>query len=74
MCAKLLKSCLTLCDPIAVALQAPLSVVFPRQRYWSGLPLPSPGGLPNLGLKPKSPSPALQVCSGKLYCFVFSLP
>ena len=33
---------------------------FPRQEYWSGLPFPSPGVLPNPGIKPKSPaSPAL---------------
>ena len=32
--------------------QALLSVGFPRQEYWSGLPFPSPGDLPNLGIKP----------------------
>ena len=37
--------------------QGPLSVEFPRQEYWSGLPFPSPGGFPNPGIKP--PSPAL---------------
>ena len=44
-----------------VALQAPLSVGFPRQQYWSGLPFPSPGHLLNPGIKPASP--ALQVNS-----------
>ena len=34
--------------------QAPLSVGFPRQEYWSGLPLPSPGDLPNPRIKPES--------------------
>ena len=34
-----------------VARQAPLSVGFSRQEYWSGLPLPSPEGLPNLGIE-----------------------
>ena len=29
---------------------------FPRQEYWSGLPCPSPGNLPNLGFKPRSPA------------------
>ena len=29
---------------------------FSRQEYWSGLPFPSPGDLPNLGIKPKSPA------------------
>ena len=41
--------CLTLCDPLAVALQAPLSMGFPRQEYWSGLPVPPPGDLPTQG-------------------------
>ena len=37
-----------------VACQAPLSVVFSRQEYWSGLPFPSPGDLPDPGIKPGS--------------------
>ena len=46
--------------PWTVALQAPLSMGFSRQEYWSGLPFPSPGDLPNPGIKPASPvSPAL---------------
>ena len=40
--------------PRTIARQAPLSVKFPRQEYWSGLPFPSPGDLPNLGIKPAS--------------------
>ena len=37
---------------------------FSRQEYWSGLPFPSPGDLPNLGIEPESPgSPALEVDS-----------
>ena len=36
------KSCLTLVTPWTVAHQAPLSIVFTRQEYWSGLPCPSP--------------------------------
>ena len=49
-----------------VALQAPLSVGCFRQEYWSGLPFPSPGDLPNPGIEPASP--ALQAVSlpGKL--------
>ena len=35
-----------------LAHQAPLSMRFPRQEYWSGLPFPSPGHLPNPGIKP----------------------
>ena len=34
--------------------QAPLSVEFSRQEYWSGLPFPSPGDLPDTGIKPRS--------------------
>ena len=41
--------------------QAPLSVAFSRQEYWSGLPFPSPGNLPDPGIEPASP--ALQVDS-----------
>ena len=37
-----------------VACQAPLSMEFPRQEYWSGEPLPSPGDLPDPGIKPWS--------------------
>ena len=37
-----------------VAHQAPLSMAFPRQEYWSGLPFPSPGDLPDPGVKPAS--------------------
>ena len=48
--AKSLQSCLTLCDPWTVALQAPLSMGFSRQEYWSGLPCPLPGDLPNPGI------------------------
>ena len=40
--AKLLQSCPTLCDPIDSSLQAPLSLGFSRQKYWSGWPFPSP--------------------------------
>ena len=47
MRAKSLQSCLTLCDPFDC--QAPPSMGFSRQEYWSGLPCP-PGDLPNPGL------------------------
>ena len=36
--------------------QAPLSMVFPREEYWSGLPFPPPGDLPKPGIKPTSPA------------------
>ena len=44
------------CDPWTVAHQAPLSMRFPRQEYWSGLPIPSPGDLLNPGTEPISPA------------------
>ena len=50
------KSCLTLATPWAVAHQAPLSMGFSRQEYWSGLPFPSPGDLPDPGIQPRSPA------------------
>ena len=37
-----------------IAHQVPLSMEFPRQEYWSGLPFPSPGDLPDPGIKPES--------------------
>ena len=39
-----------------VAYQAPRSMGFSRQEYWSGLPFPSPGDLPNPGIEPRSPA------------------
>ena len=48
-------------DPWTVACEAPLSMGFSRGEYWSGLPFPPSGDLPNLGIKPMSP--ALQVDS-----------
>ena len=48
------KSCLTLATPWTAAYQAPLSMGFSSQKYWSGLPFPFPGDLPDLGVKPRS--------------------
>ena len=46
--------------PWTVACQAPLSMGFPRQEHWSGLPFPPPGDLPDPGIEPLSlMSPAL---------------
>ena len=42
--------------PWTAARQAPLSKGFPRQEYWSGLPFPSPGDLPDPGIDPASPA------------------
>ena len=55
------KSCVTLATSWTVARQAPLSVGFSRQEYWSGLPCPSPAEFADPGIKPESP--ALQVDS-----------
>ena len=50
-------SCVRLfATPWTVAHQAPLSMGFSRREYWSGLPFPSPGDLPNPGIKPGSPA------------------
>ena len=43
---------------MTVARQAPLSMGFPRQEYWSGLPFPSPGDLPDPGIESESPASA----------------
>ena len=45
--------------PWTVALQVPLSVEFPRQEHWSGLPLLSPGDLPDPGIERMSPTLAV---------------
>ena len=42
--------------PWTLARQAPSSIGFSRQEYWSGLPFPSPGDLPNPGIEPRSPT------------------
>ena len=42
--------------PWTVAHQAPLSMGFSRQEYWSGLPFPSQGDLPDPGIEPRSPA------------------
>ena len=46
------KSCLTLAIPRTVARQAPLSMGFPKQKYWSRLSFPSPGDLPDSDTEP----------------------
>ena len=50
----MLLSCVQIYDPWAIAHQAPLPAGFSRQKYWSGSPFPSPGDLPNPGIKPGS--------------------
>ena len=47
---------MALATPLTVAFQAPLSMGFSKQEYWSGLPFPSPGDLPDPAIKPTSPA------------------
>ena len=47
---------LSLCDPMAYSLRGSPSMGFSRQGYWSGLPFPSPGDLPDPGIEPGSPA------------------
>ena len=59
MCVKSFQSCLTLCDPMNQSSPGS-SPRFSRQEYWSGLPRPLPGDLPDPGMEPASlMSPAL---------------
>ena len=58
---KLLSRVRLFATPWTVDCQAPLTMGFSKQGYWSGLPFPSPGGLPNPGIEPRSP--ALQAVS-----------
>jgi len=53
---KLLSHVRLFATPWTVAYQAPPSMGFSRQEYWSGLPFPSPGDLPNPGIEPRSPA------------------
>ena len=55
-CMKLLSHVRLIAIPWTVACQAPPFMEFSRQEYWSGLPFPSPGDLPNLGIEPRSPT------------------
>ena len=50
------KSFPTLATPWTAAYQAPLSLGFSRQEYWSGVPFPYPGDLPDPRIKPQSPA------------------
>ena len=52
----LAQSCPILVTPWTVAYQAPLSMGFPRQEYWSGLPFPSLGDLPDPGTEARYPA------------------
>jgi len=56
VCVTVAQSCPPLCNLWTMARQAPLSVGFPRQEYWSGLPFPPPGDLPDPGIEPRPPA------------------
>ena len=56
VCAKSLLSCPAHSDPCTVACQAPLSMGFSKQEYWSRLPCPPPGHLPNPGIELRCPT------------------
>ena len=77
------ESCSVMSDslpPWTVARKAPLSMEFSRQEYWSGLPFPSPGDLPNPGIKSRSPAlqadslPLSHEGSPKLFLLLCSIP
>ena len=68
--------------PWTVVYQAPLSLGFPRQEYWSELPFPSPGALPNPGTEPTPPAlagrffstepPGKPLCEVCIYLYLYS--
>ena len=74
MCAQ---SCPTLYNPKDYSLPDALSMEFSRQEYWSGLPFPIPGNLPDPGIKPTSPALAgrffTTAASAKHKMFIVSL-
>ena len=74
VCVKLLSRVQLFATPWTVVHQVPLSMGFSRQEYWSGLPFPSPGDLPNPGIKPVSPALQADALSseppGKLHSLV----
>ena len=56
VCAQLSSHVQLFATPWTIALQAPPPMGFSRLEYWSGLPFPSPGDLPNPGIEPRSPT------------------
>ena len=62
------KPCLPVATLWTIACQPPLSLVFSKQEYWSGLPFLSPGDLPDPGIEPRSPE--LQRDSNKQWEFL----
>ena len=67
----------TLVTPWTVAHYAPLSMGFSREEYWSGLPFPSPGTLPDPGMEPVSPALADKFCTTEppvksIYMYIYA--
>ena len=57
MCVKVTQSCPTLCNPMDCSLlQSSVHKILQARIYWSGLPFPSPGRLPDPGIEPRSPA------------------
>ena len=56
VCAKLIQSCPTLCNPMDYSPTGSSVHGISREEYWSGLPFPPPGDLPNPGSEPMSPA------------------
>ena len=56
MAVLVLQGCPTLCDAMDYNLPGSLSMEFSRQEYWSGVPFPSPGDLPDPGVELRSPA------------------
>ena len=71
---KLLSRVRRFVTPWTVAHQAPSSMGFSRQEYWSGLPFPSPGDLPNPGIEPRSPALQADALTSEPYVYINPLP
>ena len=67
MQACMLSSIWLFLTPWTIVCQAPPSMGFSRQQVWSRVPFPSPGDLPNLGIKP--PSPASPALAGRFFTY-----
>ena len=61
-----------LCNPMDYSLPGSSSIEFPMQEYWSGLPFPSAGALPDPGIKPRSPALQAVSCIGKWVLYPLS--
>ena len=65
------QSCLTLCNLMDYSMPALLSLGFSRQEYWSGLPFPAPGNLPDPGIEPASLANVKLFQNHFLWCPIF---